>query len=78
MRVRTSRESAVRITIERKKGKRWVRVARKTRTTSRGRVSLTVKRLSKGLPPRGHPGLQQLRHRHGAFEVLPRAVDLRG
>ena len=48
VRVRTTRESTVRITVERKKGKRWVRVSRATRTTSRGRVSLTVKRLKKG------------------------------
>jgi subtilisin family serine protease len=48
VRVRTSREASVRITIERKKGKRWVRVSRTTRTTRRGRASLTVKRLRKG------------------------------
>jgi thermitase len=46
--VRTSRAATVRITIQRKRGHRWVRVTRKTLATSGNRVSLKVKRLRKG------------------------------
>jgi hypothetical protein len=46
--VRTSRAATVRITIQRKRGHRWVRVTRKMLATSGNRVSLKVKRLRKG------------------------------
>jgi len=46
--VRTTGAANVRITIERKRGRRWVRVTRRTRTTSSDRVALTVKRLKRG------------------------------
>jgi subtilisin family serine protease len=47
--VRTSRAATVRITIQRKRGHRWVRITRKTLVTTTGnRVSLKVKRLRKG------------------------------
>jgi Thrombospondin type 3 repeat len=47
--VRTSRAATVRITIQRKRGHRWVRVKRSTLVTTTGnRVSLKVKRLRKG------------------------------
>jgi hypothetical protein len=48
VRVVTSREATVRITVERKKGRRWVRVTRKTLATGGNRASLTVKRLKRG------------------------------
>jgi Subtilase family/Thrombospondin type 3 repeat len=46
--VRTSRAATVLITIQRKRGHRWVRVTRKTLVTTGNRVSLKVKRLRKG------------------------------
>ena len=46
--VRTSRAATVVITIQRKRGHRWVRVTRKTLVTTGNRVSLKVKRLRKG------------------------------
>ncbi len=48
VKVTTSRLAAVRITVERKKGGRWTRVARKSVLTSGNRASLTVKRLKPG------------------------------
>jgi thermitase len=47
--VRTSRGATVKITVQRKKGKRWVKVTRKTlATSSRNRVALNTKRLKRG------------------------------
>ena len=47
--VRTSRGASARIVVYRKKGKRWVKVMSRTRTTSsKNRVSLTTKGLKRG------------------------------
>jgi subtilisin family serine protease len=46
--VRTSRAATVQITIERKKGRRWVRVSRRVRVSSGNRVTLKLKHLRKG------------------------------
>jgi Subtilase family/Thrombospondin type 3 repeat len=48
VKVTTSRVATLRITVERKRGGRWVRVARKTIVTSGNRASLTVKGLKRG------------------------------
>jgi hypothetical protein len=48
IRVSTDGVATVRLTVERKKGRRWVRVTRKTLVTSRNRATLTVKRLKRG------------------------------
>jgi thermitase len=48
IRLTTSRLAMVRITVERKKGRRWVRVARKTAATVGNRASLKVSRLKRG------------------------------
>jgi subtilisin family serine protease len=44
----TSGQATVRITVERKRGRRWARVVSKTRATTNQRASLTVKRLERG------------------------------
>jgi thermitase len=47
--VRTSRAATVRIVVQRRKGKRWVKVTSRARTTSsRNRVSWKTKRLKRG------------------------------
>ena len=46
--VRTSRAATVRITLQRKRGKRWVRVVRKSLVTSGNRVTLRTARLRRG------------------------------
>jgi thermitase len=46
--VTTTSVAVVEITVERKKGRGWVRVTRKTRWTVSNRVALTVKRLKRG------------------------------
>jgi subtilisin family serine protease len=46
--VRTSRAATVKITVQRKRGRRWVRAARKTLVTSANRVTLRTKRLRRG------------------------------
>jgi len=48
VKVGTSRLAMVRVTIERKKGGRWVRVARATRGTVANRVTVTATRLKRG------------------------------
>jgi thermitase len=48
VKVATTRVAIVTVTVERAKGKRWVRVARKTITTSRNRASLKLQRLKRG------------------------------
>ncbi|HWM11984.1 MAG TPA: thrombospondin type 3 repeat-containing protein, partial [Solirubrobacteraceae bacterium] len=48
VRVSTDGVATVRITVERKKGRRWVRVTRKTLVTSRNRTTLTVRGLRRG------------------------------
>jgi hypothetical protein len=46
--VRTNRVATVKITVQRKRGHRWVRVTRKTLVTSANRVSLRTSRLRRG------------------------------
>ena len=46
--VATTRLATVTVTVERAKGKRWVRVARKTIATSKNRASLKVSHLKRG------------------------------
>ena len=46
--VTTTGVATVTITVQRKKGARWVRVTRRTRATVSNRVALTVKRLRRG------------------------------
>jgi hypothetical protein len=46
--VRTSRVATVTITVQRKRGKRWVRVTRKVLDASSQRATLKVSRLRKG------------------------------
>jgi hypothetical protein len=48
VRVSTDGLATVRITVERKKGRRWVRVTRKTLVTSRNRTTLRVRGLRRG------------------------------
>jgi subtilisin family serine protease len=48
IRVATSDVATLRITVERKKGRRWVRVTRRTLVTSRDLATLTVSRLKRG------------------------------
>ncbi|HEX2409608.1 MAG TPA: S8 family serine peptidase [Solirubrobacteraceae bacterium] len=44
----TSRAARVRILLQRKKGRKWVKVKRRTLASQRNRVQLTVKRLKRG------------------------------
>jgi thermitase len=46
--VRTSRAATVRITVQRKRGHKWVRVSRKTLTSRGNRARITLKKLRKG------------------------------
>jgi hypothetical protein len=46
--VRTSRAASVQITVQRKRGHRWVKVTRRVRASSGNRVTLKVNRLRKG------------------------------
>jgi thermitase len=48
VKVSTTRLAMVTVTVERAKGKRWVRVARKTLATSRNRASLRLSHLKRG------------------------------
>jgi hypothetical protein len=48
VKVTTSRVATLRITVERRRGGKWVRVARKTIVTSGNRARLTVKGLKRG------------------------------
>jgi subtilisin family serine protease len=49
IRVTTTRLAIVRVTVERRKGRRWVREARTTRVTVGNRVTVTAKRLKRGV-----------------------------
>ena len=48
MTVSTDRAATVKITVERKKGGRWVRVTSRTDATVGNKATLTVKRLRRG------------------------------
>jgi subtilisin family serine protease len=48
IRVTTTRPAMVKMTVERRKGRRWVRVARRTEASFRNRATLRVSRLRRG------------------------------
>ena len=48
MRARTTRAAVVRIIVQRKSGRRWVKIKRRTLSTRANRVALTVSRLRRG------------------------------